>query len=93
MKAIWNDQVIAESNDTVVVEGNHYFLLESVKTEFLRPSSTHSTCPWNGVASYHSLEVGGKVNPDAAWFYPTPKDAAKEITGRIAFWKGVQVTA
>ena len=93
MKAIWNNQTIAESNDTVVVEGNHYFPLEGVKTEFLRPSSTHSTCPWKGVASYHSLEVDGKINPDAAWFYPAPKDAAKEITGRVAFWKGVQVTA
>ena len=93
MKAIWNDSVIAESNDTVVVEGNHYFPPDSVKAEFLRPSSTHSTCPWKGVASYHSLEVGGKVNADAAWFYPAPKDAAKEITGRIAFWKGVQVSA
>ena len=93
MKAIWNGQVIAESNDTVVVEGNHYFPADSVKVEFLRPSSTHSTCPWKGLASYHSLEVDGKLNSDAAWFYPEPKDAAKQITGRIAFWKGVQVTA
>lgn len=93
MKATWNGEVIAESHDTVVVEGNHYFPADSVKTEFLRPSSTHSTCPWKGVASYHSLEVAGKVNADAAWFYPAPKDAAKEITGRIAFWKGVQVSA
>ena len=93
MKAIWNGEVIAESNDTVVVEGNHYFPADSVKAEFLRPSSTHSTCPWKGLASYHSLEVDGKLNSDAAWFYPAPKDAAKQITGRIAFWKGVQVTA
>jgi uncharacterized protein (DUF427 family) len=93
MKAIWNGSVIAESNDTVVVEGNHYFPLESVKAEFLRPSSTHTTCSWKGLASYHSLEVAGKVNADAAWFYPAPKDAAKEITSRIAFWKGVQVAA
>ena len=93
MKAIWNGQVIAESNDTVVVEGNHYFPADSVKVEFLRPSSTHSTCPWKGLASYHSLEVAGQINTDAAWFYPEPKDAAKQITGRIAFWKGVQVTA
>lgn len=91
MKAIWNDQVIAESDSTVVVEGNHYFPLESVKANVLRPSSTHSTCPWKGIASYYSLEVGGKENVDAAWFYPEPKDAAKNITGRVAFWKGVRV--
>jgi len=91
MKAIWNGEVIAESNETVVVEGNHYFPLESVKAEMLRPSSTKSTCPWKGVASYYSLEVGGKENKDAAWFYPQPKDAAKQITGRVAFWKGVRV--
>jgi len=91
MKAIWNDQVIAESNETVVVEGNHYFPLESVKADVLKPSSTKSTCPWKGVASYYSLEVGDKENVDAAWFYPQPKDAAKQITGRVAFWKGVRV--
>ena len=91
MKAIWNDTVIAESSETVVVEGNHYFPLESVKAEVLKPSSTQSTCPWKGVASYYSLEVGGKENKDAAWFYPQPKDAAKNITGRVAFWKGVRV--
>lgn len=91
MKAIWNDTVIAESLDTVVVEGNHYFPASSVSAEYLRPSSTHTTCPWKGVASYHTLEVNGKQNPDAAWYYPTPKDAAKRIAGRIAFWKGVQV--
>ena len=91
MKAIWNDTVIAESSETVVVEGNHYFPLESVKAEVLKPSSTQSTCPWKGVASYYSLEVGDKENKDAAWFYPQPKDAAKNITGRVAFWKGVRV--
>jgi uncharacterized protein (DUF427 family) len=91
MKAIWNGEVIAESSDTVVVEGNHYFPADSVKSEFLRPSSTHTTCPWKGLASYHSLEVGGQTNPDAAWYYPEPKDAAKQIKGRIAFWKGVKV--
>ena len=91
MKAIWNNQIIAESDQTVVVEGNHYFPLESVKPEVLRPSSTTSTCPWKGVASYYSLEVGGKENKDAAWYYPAPKDAAKNITGRLAFWKGVKV--
>lgn len=91
MKAIWNGRVIAESNDTVVVEGNHYFPAESVKQEFLRESSTHTTCPWKGVASYYSLEVDGQVNKDAAWYYPEPKEAAKQIRGRIAFWKGVRV--
>jgi uncharacterized protein (DUF427 family) len=93
MKAIWNGQTIAESNDTVVVENNHYFPADSVKQEFLRPSSTHSTCPWKGEASYHSLEVDGKTNADAAWYYPAPKDAAKNITGRVAFWKGVKIEA
>ncbi|WP_337867811.1 DUF427 domain-containing protein [Meiothermus sp.] len=91
MKAIWNGQVIAESNDTVVVEGNHYFPAESVKREFLRDSSTRTTCPWKGVASYYHLEVDGQTNPDAAWYYPEPKEAAKQIVGRIAFWKGVSV--
>ena len=91
MKAIWNNPIIAESDQTVVVEGNHYFPLESVKPEVLNPSSTTSTCPWKGVASYYSLEVGGKENKDAAWYYPAPKDAAKNITGRLAFWKGVKV--
>jgi uncharacterized protein (DUF427 family) len=91
MKAIWNNVVIAESSETVVVEGNHYFPAESVNAAYLRPSNTHTTCPWKGVASYHTLEVQGKQNPDAAWYYPTPKDAAKQIAGRIAFWKGVQV--
>jgi uncharacterized protein (DUF427 family) len=93
MKAIWNNTVIAESAETVVVEGNHYFPAESVKAHYLRPSSTHTTCPWKGVASYHTLEVDGAQNLDAAWFYPSPKDAAKQIAGRIAFWKGVQVVA
>ncbi len=91
MKAIWNGQVIAESSDTVVVEGNHYFPAESVKPEFLRNSATHTTCPWKGVASYYSLEVGGQTNTDAAWYYPEPKEAARQIQGRIAFWKGVKV--
>jgi uncharacterized protein (DUF427 family) len=91
MKAIWNGQVIADSNDTVVVEGNHYFPIESVNRAMLRDSATHSTCPWKGQASYYSLEVDGKTNTDAAWYYPAPKDAAKQITGRVAFWKGVQV--
>lgn len=93
MKAIWNGVVIAESNETVNVEGNHYFPADAVKQEFLRPSATHTTCPWKGVASYYSLEVAGKTNADAAWFYPDTKPAADHVKGRIAFWKGVQVTA
>ncbi|WP_161881113.1 DUF427 domain-containing protein [Deinococcus alpinitundrae] len=93
MKAIWNNQVIAESDDTVVVEGNHYFPRSSVRSEYLTDSQTHSVCPWKGTASYHTLTVDGKSNPDAAWYYPQPKDAAKEITDRLAFWKGVEVKA
>jgi uncharacterized protein (DUF427 family) len=92
MKATWNGAVIAESDDIVTVEGNAYFPLDAVKQDVLRPSDHHSTCPWKGVASYYTLEVGGKQNVNAAWYYPTPKDAAKEITGRVAFWKGVQVS-
>jgi len=91
MKAIWNGQVIAESADTIVVENNHYFPPSSVKKAFLTNSPTHSSCPWKGEASYHSLNVDGKTNTDAAWYYPAPKDAAKQIAGHIAFWKGVSV--
>lgn len=91
MKAVWKNQVIAESEDTVVIEGNHYFPRESVRTEFLRDSSTTSVCPWKGTASYHSLEVEGETNADAAWYYPDPKDAAAPIRDRVAFWKGVEV--
>lgn len=90
--ATWNGNVIAESDDTVVVEGNHYFPPEAVRKEYLVPSEAHSTCPWKGEASYHSLEVDGQRNEDAAWFYPAPKEAAAEIKDRIAFWKGVEVT-
>jgi uncharacterized protein (DUF427 family) len=93
MKATWNGTVIAESNDTVVVEGNHYFPLESVKPEVLRASSHQTSCPWKGMAGYYSLEVAGETNSNAAWFYAEPKEAAKQIKGRVAFWKGVQVTA
>ncbi|GGM21336.1 DUF427 domain-containing protein [Deinococcus aerophilus] len=92
MKATWNGTVIAQSDDTVVVEGNHYFPAASVNAEYLRPSETRSVCPWKGTASYHTLEVGGQRNPDAAWFYPEPKDAAAQIRDRVAFWKGVQVS-
>ena len=91
MQAIWNGTIIAESDDTVVVDGNHYFPAGSVGSEFLAESATHTTCPWKGVASYYTVRVNGAENPDAAWYYPTPSDAAASITGRIAFWKGVEV--
>ena len=91
MRAIWNDTVLAESDDTVVVEGNHYFPRDALREEYFRDSPTHSTCPWKGEASYLTVVVDGQENPDAAWYYPAPKDAAKEITGRVAFWRGVQV--
>lgn len=92
MKAIWNDATIAESDDTVIVEGNHYFPSDSVRRELLTPSRTHTTCPWKGEASYYSVLVDGQTNLDAAWYYPAPKDAAAQIKDRIAFWRGVQVT-
>ena len=91
MKAIWNEAVIAESPDTVVVEGNHYFPPDSVRAEYLRESTTTSVCGWKGTARYYDLVVDGQTNPGAAWYYPHPKDAARQIQGRIAFWKGVQV--
>ena len=90
--ATWNGVVIAESDDIVTVEGNAYFPREAVREDVLRPSDHHSFCPWKGTASYYDLEVDGKVNTNAVWFYPTPKDAAKEITGRVAFWRGVEVS-
>ncbi|MCO5936645.1 DUF427 domain-containing protein [Mucilaginibacter sp. RB4R14] len=92
MKAVWNNQIIAESNDTIVVENNHYFPNDSVKPEFLRECSTHTTCPWKGIASYYTIEVDGQQNKDAAWYYPKPKLAAANITNYIAFWKGVKIT-
>ena len=90
-KATWHGAVLAESDRTIVVEGNHYFPPESIRGDHFRASGTHTTCPWKGEASYYSLDVNGKQNPDAAWFYPAPKEAAKHITGRVAFWKGVEV--
>lgn len=90
-RAIWNGVVIAESDKTVVVEGNHYFPIEAIKQEYLRESNTHTICPWKGKASYYNIEVNGQVNKDAAWYYPTPKSAAENITGRIAFWRGIKV--
>lgn len=89
--ARWNGAVIARSDDTVVVEGNHYFPAESLDAALLEASDTRSTCPWKGVARYKTLIVDGKRNPDAAWYYPEPRDAAAEIAGRYAFWKGVTV--
>ena len=93
MKALWNGTVIADSQDTVVVEGNHYFPLESVNLSHLEPSQTHSVCPWKGTASYYDVVVDGQRNPDAAWYYPEPKPAAAEISGRVAFWHGVKVVS
>jgi uncharacterized protein (DUF427 family) len=92
MKATWNGATIAESNDIVTVEGNAYFPADSVRKDHIKPSDHHSVCPWKGTASYYSVVVDGKENANAAWYYPAPKDAAKEITGRVAFWKGVQVS-
>ncbi len=91
MKAIWKDQVIAESEDTVVVEGNHYFPPDSIDRRFFESSDTTTICPWKGTASYYHVSVGGEKNSDAAWTYPTPKPAAEEIRDRIAFWRGVVV--
>ncbi|MDP9470727.1 MAG: DUF427 domain-containing protein [Chloroflexota bacterium] len=91
MKAIWNGTVLAESDDTVVVEGNHYFPRDAVTDAYLRPSETRTICPWKGTAGYYTLEVDGQTNPDAVWYYPDPKDAARQIRDRLAFWKGVTV--
>jgi len=91
MKAVWKGTVVAESDDTVVVEGNHYFPATALDPKFLLPSNTKTMCSWKGQASYHTLFVDGDSNPDAVWYYPEPKDAAAQIKGRVAFWKGVQV--
>ncbi len=90
-KATWNGAVIAESNHCVVVEGNQYFPIDSVKHEYLRDSSTHTVCSWKGTASYYDVVVDGKTNNDAAWYYPEPKDAAAQIRNHVAFWRGVVV--
>ncbi|MDT3404032.1 DUF427 domain-containing protein [Mucilaginibacter terrae] len=92
MKAVWNNQVIAESDQTIVVDNNHYFPKESVKADFLKECETHTTCSWKGLASYYNIEVDGKQNLDAAWYYANPKPAAAQIKGYIAFWKGVKIT-
>jgi len=90
-KAVWNGTVIAESDATVIVEGNHYFPPESVKQEYFADSATNTRCPWKGLASYYSVEVDGEVNTDAAWYYPAPSNAAAEIKDHVAFWRGVQI--
>ncbi len=92
MKAIWNGKVIAESDETRVVEGNHYFPAASINNDNFKSSQLISTCPWKGEASYYSIEVDGSINEDAAWFYPSPKDAAAEIKDHVAFWKGVEIS-
>ncbi|HEX5494237.1 MAG TPA: DUF427 domain-containing protein [Mycobacteriales bacterium] len=92
MRATWNGAVLAESDDTVVVEGNHYFPADSLRREHFTGSATHTVCPWKGTASYYTVEVGESSNADAAWYYPDPKPAADEIRDRVAFWRGVQVT-
>ena len=91
MKAIWDGKSIAESDDTVVVEGNHYFPADSIKEEYFESSDTNTVCHWKGTASYYTLNVDGDKNPDAAWYYPDPKSAAAEIKDRVAFWKGVEI--
>jgi uncharacterized protein (DUF427 family) len=90
-KATWNGAVLAESDQCVVVEGNQYFPADSIKAEYFQPSNTHTNCPWKGTASYYNIVVDGQTNTDAAWYYPTTKDAAKQIEGYIAFWRGVKV--
>ena len=91
MKAVWNGKVLAESDDTILVEGNHYFPEDSLNKEFFDDSNTNTTCFWKGQASYYNVVVDGQVNRDAAWYYPTPKGAAKHVKGRVAFWRGVKV--
>jgi uncharacterized protein (DUF427 family) len=91
VQAIWKDQVIAESNATVTIEGNHYFPVESLVALHFRPSETHTICAWKGKASYYDVVVGGEVNADAAWYYPDPKPAAALVKDRVAFWRGVKV--
>ena len=91
VRATWNGTVLAESDDTVVVDGNHYFPPDTLRREHLEPSDERSTCPWKGVASYYDVVVAGERNPAAAWHYPEPKKAAAPIAGRVAFWRGVKV--
>jgi uncharacterized protein (DUF427 family) len=90
-KAVWNNAVLAESQQTEMVEGNHYFPAESLRREHFRESATQTVCSWKGTASYYDVIVDGQTNKDAAWYYPDPKEAAANIAGRVAFWKGIQV--
>lgn len=92
MKAVWNGATLAESDKTIVVEGNHYFPADTINQEYFKGSETHTTCSWKGLASYYTVEVNGQANKDAAWYYPDPKSAAENITGYVAFWRGVKVT-
>ena len=92
MKAVWNNEVIAESDDTIIIEGNHYFPPESINKKFFQESDTNTVCPWKGTASYFDINVDGKINNDAAWYYPQASELAKGIEGRVAFWKGVEVS-
>ena len=92
MKAIWNGEIIAESDATIIIEGNHYFPPETINPEFVKSSDTHTTCPWKGLASYYNVEVNGSTNNDAAWYYPEVSELAKGIKGYVAFWHGVKVT-
>lgn len=91
MQAIWNGEILAESDETLVVENNHYFPPAALRREFFKPSDKHTVCPWKGTASYYDVEVNGQSNQDAAWFYPEPKSAAGNIAGYVAFWRGVDV--
>lgn len=91
MKATWNGATLAESNDTIVVEGNHYFPPDSINDDYFKETDHHTECPWKGTAHYYSLEVDGERNENAAWYYPEPKEAAENITGYVAFWRGVEV--
>lgn len=90
-KATWEGAVLAESDNTIEIEGNQYFPADAIHKEHFKPSNAHSVCPWKGTASYYDIEVDGKSNPGAAWYYPQPKDAARQIKDYVAFWKGVRV--
>ena len=91
MRATWNGATIAESDDTIVIEGNHYFPRDAIRQEYFQPSNTHTICPWKGEASYFNVVVNAETNKDAAWYYPDPKPAAQEIKDYVAFWRGVKV--
>lgn len=92
-KAIWNGTVLAQSDDTVIIDGNHYFPPESVDKQYFQETSTHTSCPWKGTANYYDIEVNGQINRDAAWFYPNAKEKAKHFEDYVAFWRGVQIEA